>query len=160
MTHPDKNALSPAARIGELVALVALLAMGTFFAIHQSAHTGFFRENFGPFEMLCLYGPIVVALVPLAIRAVTGRRSTGWLPEALANIALALGTLWLLIVFPLDFTHLMDLFPGVIRDLFGWVNDGIGRIPMVFQVVVMPITAAINLWRYLSSRRQIAPNLS
>jgi hypothetical protein len=160
MRKPETELLTPAARIGELAAMVALLILAAFFAMHQLGNTGFFRASFGPFEALCLYGPIAVALLPLILRATTGRRSVGFLPEAAANITLALGTLWLLIVFPLDFTHLMDLFPWWNRELFTWVTDDIGRMLMIFQVVVMPITAAVNLWRAVASRRHTAASPS
>lgn len=155
--HPSQpDTLTVPARLGELAVIAALLGMFGFFWAHQSMRTGFFTTAFGTPEMAALYGPIVVALVPSALRAAQGRRGPAWLAEAIANASLGLGTCWLLIAFPLDFTHLGDLFPAGVQSLFAWVTDDFGRALMILQVILMPISAVLNLRRYFLARRPLS----
>ena len=156
----DRENLSLAQRLGELAVIAALIALAGFFGLHQSARTGFFTAGFGPLAALCLYGPIVIALAPPALRALTGRRGPARLPEAAANLSLALGTLYLLIAFPLDFTRLGDVLPTSLRFLLAWLTDGLGRVVMIFQVTLMFISAAANTWTHFSPPRRPAANLS
>lgn len=157
---PDKETLTMPERIGEVAVILALLFLLGFFWLHQTASTGFFTPGFGALAMLALYGPIVIALAPPAVRALTGRRNPARPLEAAANASLALGTFWLLITFPLDFSRLGDVLPASLRFLLGWVTDDLGRIPMIFQVVGMPISAVVNLLRYFAVRHQEAASPS
>ncbi len=150
----DPDALAPAQRLGELVSVVALLLLFGFFALHQFRHTGFFTAGFGSLEMLALYGPIIVAIAAPLVRAASGRRDPARPLEAAANLALAFGSLWLLIVFPLNYAHLADVLPGIIRPLLAWITDNIARIVLLLQVVIGPISAALNTWRYVSAPRR------
>ncbi len=150
----DPDALTSAQRLGELISVVALLLLFGFFALHQFGHTGFFTAGFRSLEMLALYGPIILAMVPPLMRAASGLRNPARPLEAAANLALALGSLWLLIVFPLDYAHLADVLPGVIRPLLAWITDNIARIVLLLQVVIGPISAALNAWRYVSVPRR------
>ena len=144
----EREVLTTPQRIGEGVTIVVLLLMAGFFRLHQSMDTGFFTADFGPTAMLCLYGPIAVALIPPAIRALGGRRNPARLFEAAANLSLALGSLWLLRVFPFDFTHLADVFPAPMRFGLAWMTNDIGRYFMIFQVTVMFIAAIANTVRF------------
>ena len=157
---PRPETVSRAGRLGELAVIALLLILAAFFWLHLSQSTGFFTAGFGPLAAAALFGPIVIALVPPALRAATGRRNPARPFEAAANLALALGSLYLLITFPLSYAHLADLLPAWLRFLLAWITDGIGRAVMVFQVVFMPISAAVNLWRYFSPPRRPAPNPS
>lgn len=153
---PDQEVLTPAQRLGEAVIIAVQLLLFGFFALHQSSRTGFFTARFGTLEMVCLYGPILFSLIPPAIRALSGRRNPARPFEAAANLSLAAGTGWLLHRFPLDFTHLADVLPAAIRFLLAWVTDDLGRIPMYLQVIFMPISVVVNIWRYFLVRRREA----
>jgi len=153
---PNRENLTLAERVGEVAIIASLLFLFGFFWLHQSTNTGFFTAGFGTLARVCLYGPIVIALVAPAVRAVTGRRNPARPSEAVANTSLGLGTLWLLISFPLDFTHLGDVLPTSIRFLLGWVTDGLGRILMILQVILMPISVAVNIGWYFTIRKRKA----
>jgi hypothetical protein len=152
----DKEVLTAPQRWVEIIIVVALLLLLGFFAYHQWANTGFFTARFGQLEMLCLYGPLLLALAAPAIRATTGRRNPGRPFEAATSLFLALGSLWLLIVFPFDYSHLADALPGAIHFVLAWVTNDIGKAVLILQVIIGPISAALTAWKYLSIRRREA----
>jgi hypothetical protein len=154
MKKTEKELLTPAQRWLEASIVVAMLLLLAFLVYHQQANTGFFTAGFGALEMFCLYGPILLALIAPLIRAVTGRRNPARPFDAAARLFLALGSLWLLIVFPFDFSHLADALPGAFRFVLAWVTNAVGRIPLILQIITGPISAILITWKYISVRRQ------
>lgn len=150
----NREVLTPVQRLGELLVIVVQIILFGFFWLHQSMRTGFMTAGFGALAAICLYGPIVVSLAPPAVRALTGRRNPARPLEAAANLSLALGTLFLLITFPLDFSHLGDVFSPSLRSMLSWITDDLGRIVMILQVIFMPISAAANLWQFSRADRR------
>lgn len=146
--------LSAIQRLSELLIICAMLFLFAFFAAHQWLNTGFFTQDFGRLEMLALYAPIIIALVAPAIRAFTGRRNPARLFEVATNLALATGSLWLLIVFPLDYTHLADVLPEGLRFLLSWVTDDMGKFVLLLQVIIGPIASIPIIWKYWISARE------
>jgi hypothetical protein len=47
---------------------------------------------------------------------------------------MVMAALWLLRVFPFDFTHLADVLSVNLRFSLAWVSDEIGRIVLLLQV--------------------------
>lgn len=146
----DKELLAPPQRVGELVGIAAMSLGFWFFAYHQAAHTGFFTSAFGPPEMFFVYGPILFAMLAPLTRALVGRRNPARPLEATSNLFSALSAIWLLIVFPFNFAHLADPLPDGLRFLLSWINNDIGRIGLIFELIVCPITAMVTAWHYLS----------
>jgi hypothetical protein len=150
----NKETLDLLQRWLEIVLMVAMLLLFAFLAYHQLANTGFYTAKFGTLEMVCLYGPILLAVTAPLVRAVSGRRNPARPLEVAANLFLAVGSLWLLNVFPFDFTHLADALPGPSRSLFGWVTNDVGKILLILQVIVGPTSAIFTTVKYLSVRRR------
>ncbi len=148
----DKETLTMPQRAGELLLFFGLGLLLTFFVVHQIFNTGFFTSKFGTFEMVCLYVPIVIASLAPLVRALTGQRNPARPIEALGNLSLALGSLWLLIVFPFDYSHLADVLPNALQFLLAWITDNIARIVFVLQVIGAFISAIVLLWQYFSFR--------
>ncbi|MCL4393369.1 MAG: hypothetical protein M1482_00870 [Chloroflexi bacterium] len=146
--------LSATARWLELLIVAAMAFLFGFFTIHRRLNTGYFTDRFGPVEMLCLYGPILVALAPPVVRAVGGNRNPGRPWEAAARLSLAIGSLELLLVFPFEFSHLADVLPEGIRFALAWVTNDIGRIVLAFQVILGPFAALSAMSKYFALRRQ------
>lgn len=148
---PDREVLTGAQRVVEPVAsIVGTGLLLGFFAYHQIAPTGFFTEQFGPFEMLCLYGPIVLSIAAPIIRALTGQRNPGRPLEVVTNVCMVLAALWFLRVFPFDFAHLADALPSVLRFALDWVTNDIGKIILVLQVIVGSLVAVVTLLKFVS----------
>ncbi len=151
-THLDQDALTPLQRGGEALIALALLLLTGFFVLHQSANTGFFTTHFGTLEALLLYVPLLLAIADSLLQASTGHRNLARPLEAASNLLLGLAALWFLAVFPFDFTHLADALPQGLRFLLAWVTDDIGRIPLIIQAIVGPITAFQAIRKYLAAR--------
>ena len=149
-----RDILSPLQRWLEAAIVVGMLLLFAFLAYHQWANTGFFTSKFGVLEMICLYSPLFLALVAPLIRFWTGHRQPARPFEAADYLLLALGSLWLLIVFPFDFTHLADALPVSLRFILAWVSDDIGKLPLVIQVISGPIMAFSTIRTCLTINHQ------
>lgn len=138
-------------RIFDLVfSFIGVLFVFGFFLAHQLQHTGFLTAEFGGQEMFALYGPMVLSLLPPVLRAATGQRNLGQPMEAIANAALAFGSLWLFFVFPFDFSHLPDVLPVGMQFILSWMTDGLARIVLLLQVAIGSLTATGKLWKFVS----------
>ncbi|HVB26075.1 MAG TPA: hypothetical protein VNG51_29315 [Ktedonobacteraceae bacterium] len=156
----EKEVLTTSQRWGELVIVIPMLLVFGFFVNHQIANTGFFTAKFGILEMFCLYGPIFFSLVAPTVRALNGRRNPGRTYEVAANVFIAITALWLLMVFPFDFSHLADILPAAIRFVLAWITNDIGKVVLILQVIVGLITAFVTMGKYLSVRRRESANPS
>ena len=150
----DNEILTTSQRWLELSFDVPMILLFVFFAYHLWTNTGFFTPHFGPWEMLGLFGPILVALAAPASRAWNGRRNPARPLDVAMALCLTAGSLWLLIVFPFSFSHLADVLPSPIRFLISWITDDLGKIMMTLQVILGPITAITTTLKYFSIRRQ------
>ncbi len=149
---PDREILTPSQRFGELAAVAAMLLLFSFFAYHQAANTGFFTHKFRAQEMFFLYGPMVLSIAAPVTRAVIGCRNPARPLDVATNLFLAIAALWLLVVYPFNFAHLADALPSGIRFLLAWINNDIGRIPLILQLIGCPIAALVATWQYFSRR--------
>jgi hypothetical protein len=149
----EKEILTMPQRWAGLFTDVLMLLLLAFFAYHQWKNTGFFSSEFGWAAMLALYVPILISLVPPIQRLILGKRNPARPIEAIGDISLAMGSLWLRIVFPFDFTHLADPFPPGMRFAFAWINNDLGKWILVLQVIVGFISALTTIGSYVSARR-------
>ncbi len=152
----DNEMLTPSQRWSGLATVVAMLVLLGYFAWHQLTNTGFFAPRFGALEMLALYVPILVSFAAPIVRALSGRQNPARPFEAAMNLSLALGSLWLVIVFPFSFAHLADVLPDAIQFIFSWINDDIGRFILILQVILGIILAPLTLAKFFSIRRRAA----
>jgi hypothetical protein len=150
----DKEVLTTGQRWGEFISVVAMLLLFGFFVYHQVAQTGFFTAKFGAVEMFCLYGPILVSLAAPGVRAVSGRRNPARPFDVATYVFLAITALWLLMVFSFNFSHLADALPGAFHFVLAWITNDIGKVFLILQVIIGPISAILVVWKYLSLRRR------
>jgi hypothetical protein len=149
---PLYRSMNPARRWGGLYTVGLMLLLMAFFAYHQWKQTGFFTGKFGIVEMIALYGPIILSLAPPIQRAIQGRVNPSRPVEAISDLLLALGSLWLWHVFPFNFTHIADIFPMQMHFAFVWLTDSVGKFILLLQVVVGAISALSNVVTYLRER--------
>ena len=154
----DPNQLSTGQKRAGLYSAFLMLVLLAFFLYHQWANTGFFTEEFKWPEMLALYVPILLSMAPPIQRYITGRRDSANLLEAIADFSLAIGSFILWYVFPFDFSHLADPLPANIQFMVSWINDNIGRIILLVQVVIGSLSGLAKLRDHLrETRREIPP---
>lgn len=147
--------LSLTQRWAGLLVVGGMLLLFGFFLLHQSMNTGFFTEKFGVLEMVCLYGPIVISWFAPIARAIRGYQNPSRPFDAATNFSLAIGSLWLWVVFPFNFNHLGDFLPAALRFITSWITNDIGRLLLLLQVIIGFVTAPMTILKYLSVRRQI-----
>lgn len=154
MLEVKQSSMTPAKRWGGLYTVILMLLLLAFFAYHRWKQTGFFTSKFGAKEMIALYLPIMLSLVPPIQRAVMGRVNPARPVEACADFLLAIGSLWLWQVFPFNFAHIADIFPERMHLTFAWLTDDVGRFILLLQVVVGFISAVSIIASYLAVRRK------
>ncbi len=150
---PDSNLLNAARRWSSLYTIGLIILLLVFFGFHQWRRTGFFTGKFGPAEMVALYLPIVISLAAPFLRTIQGKNDPARLFEAISDICLVLGSIWLWITFPFNFTHFADVFPPGLHSAFSWINDRVGRIILVLQVALGLISILTTTVSYLRERR-------
>ncbi len=154
----EAERLTLSERWAGLIVVLVMLLLFAFFAYHQFTNTGFMTSTFGPVEMLALYGPILVSFAAPVVRALKGRRNPARPFDAATNLFLAIGSLWLAIVFPLSFSHLADPIPGAVRFVISWITDDIGRAVLILQVLIGAITAVLTTFQYVAVSRRESEN--
>jgi len=153
-TKTDEDTLAMWQRAAESFFVAGMFALFGFLVYHQSTNTGFFTERFGSTEMFWLYGPLLFGTSAPIIRAWIGRRNPARPFEAATSVLLALGALWLVSVFPFNYAHLADVLPVNIRPFLAWVNDDFGRVVLIVQAVIGPISALTTMLKYFSVRQR------
>ena len=149
---PNREVVTLSQQVGELISIVMMFPLFAFFVYHQAVNTGFFTAKFGSFEMVCFYGPMLLSMAAPLARACTARRNPGRPFEVVTNLFLVGSALWLLHVFPFDFTHFADALPVALRFMFVWITNDIGRLFLTLQVLVGSLVALGTAATYLSVR--------
>jgi len=150
----DKERLNIGQRVLELIFAVLMIGLFGFMVYHQQTNSGFFTEKFGALEMLALYVPMALAVSAMLIRVLTGQQQPARPIEVLRNLALGLGSLWLLIVFPFNFAHLADTLPETLHVVLSWMSNDVGRILLILQAILGPVSALVTAWQYVSIRHR------
>ena len=108
-----------------------------------------------------LYGPVwasgdVVSVwsVGLVARGAArpralGQRNPARPVEVVTHLCAALAGLWLLRVFPFDFTHVAAVLPADFQFLLAWMSDGIGKFLLLLQVAVGMLAVVFTLGTFL-----------
>lgn len=149
-----KEHLSMGQRFGEVVSVAVLLALLAFFRNHMTMQTGFFTSTFGTWEQLSLFVPLIASLAAPMVRAVVGWRNPGRPFEIVTYLLEAIGSFWLLRIFPFDFTHLGDALPNGLHFLLAWVPDWLGRAALVLQVALSLVMVVVTTWQFTAARTQ------
>jgi hypothetical protein len=145
----NKEHLNPAQRFGEVIALAILaLIIGYFWRLWQ-LQTGFFTAAFGPPEQFWFFGPMILSLAAPVVRILVGRRNPGRPFEITTGLLMLVGAIWLLRVFPFDFSHVGDALPGNLPRFFTWVPDWFGKLILVLQLVGGAIGAITTTWQFI-----------
>jgi hypothetical protein len=113
-----------------------------FLVSHQIWSTGFFTTQFGPIEMIMLYGSWISLVISSGLEGILGQRLLSRLFDTFGGIIfIVVATAWLVIVFPFDFTYFANVLPDFLRFLVQWISNDIALILMALYAIVMGIAA-------------------
>lgn len=148
-----KDVMKLSERAGELVGVFCIVVLLIFFGVHQTSSSGFFTSRFGSLEQFLFYGSPLFGIITSAGKIIAGRRNTIRPLEAFGAIFGFGALLWLLHVFPFDFSHLSDVLPGVLRWIAAWITNDIAKVFMMLGIIGSLVTAVYITALYASIRK-------
>jgi hypothetical protein len=136
-----KKPIPTSERVWSVIFFVVSITMLIYLASLQIEGSNFYTDKFGMLEMLGQYGFWLVWVITAGLEGVLGRRFESRVFDIFGGILFAtVATLWLVIVFPYDFSYFTDLMPDLIKPLFDWINNEIGRL-ILFLVFIFHLVA-------------------
>ncbi len=124
-------------RVVGIAIVVFSVLMVLYFIAHQTRSTGFFTATFGTLEMLLLYGLLILGIISAGLEGVFGLRLYSRLFDVFGGLIFgAVGTVWLLVVFPFEFANFADVLPDSLRFLVQWISNDVARVIMVLAIIV------------------------
>lgn len=129
---------------GILIIVFCILAI-LYFAAHQLLATGFFTPKFGIMEMIFFYGFWLMWIITATLESILNQRLLSRIFDSFGGILFAvIACMWLLIVFPFDFSYLADLLPGPIRFLIQWISNIVARVIIAILFILHLIAAVYS----------------
>jgi hypothetical protein len=141
--------------VGIAIVVVCVLFV-LYFVAHQMWSTGFFTATFDTLEMIMLYGSLIFMIVSAGLEGIFGQRLLSRLWDAFGGLIFAsIGEIWLLMVFPFEFTYFADVLPDFLRFLVQWISNDIARVLLVILIIVTLGAAIVTpiAYKFVSIRR-------
>jgi len=152
-SEAKKDVMKLSERAGELIGIFCILILLIFFITHQTSSTGFFTMKFGLLEQFLLYGSLFFGIVTSVGKIIMGRKNVIRPLDAFGAIFSCVALLWLLHVFPFDFTHLTDILPEFLRLITIWISNYIAKLFMILGIIGSLVTAIYIIALYVSIHR-------
>jgi hypothetical protein len=152
-SEAKKDVMRLSERAGEVIGILCILILLIFFITHQTSLTGFFTSKFGQLEQFLFYGSLVFGIIPNIGKIILGRKNPIRPLEALGAFFSFIALVWLLNVFPFDFTHLTDILPEFMIMITSWISNDITKIFMIIGIVGSFATALYITALYFSIYR-------
>jgi hypothetical protein len=122
--------------------LVVAGFFGLVFITHQTGSTGFFTSKFSTFEMAMLYG-MLLYWITTSILILIGQKNPSRNLDSYGGLFFAaFATVWLIAVFPFEFTYFVDVLPVFLRFLFQWISNEIAFV-ILFLLFIGQLFAAV-----------------
>jgi len=151
-----RDAIPYSERVGNVVAVVAIILVILYFVAHQIWSTGFFTSKFDTLEMFLFYGSLMFGIVTPALRALFGRKNLARLFEIFGSVLFTVVLAWLFVVFPFDFAYFADVLPSFLRFLLQWISNDIARVLMVLGIIAAPVMAIYTAILYVFVRKELS----
>ena len=152
-SEAKKDVIKLSERTGEVIGILCVLVILIFFITHQTSSTGFFTSKFGQLEQFLFYGSLAFGIIPNIGKIIVGRKNPIRPLEAFGAFFSFVALVWLLHVFPFDFTHLTDILPEFLRMITVWISNDIAKIFMIIGIVGSFVTALYITALYFSIHR-------
>jgi hypothetical protein len=118
---------------------------GLYLIVHQAVSTGFFTPKFGMFEMILLYG-IFVYWITTSVLILIGQKHPSRDLDSYGGLFFAtFAIVWLIVIFPFDFTYFADVLPDFIRFLVQWISNEIALVLLILLFIIHLILAVYSL---------------
>jgi hypothetical protein len=144
-----KERLTPSQRFGEVVSLIISALIIGYFLHLWTIDAGFFTSAFQPPEQFWFFAPMVLATAAPTVRLLVGQRNPARPFEIVTDVLMVIGAIWLLRVFPFDFSHLGDALPGNLPALLNWVPNWLGKVGLALQLVGGAIALIVTTVQFL-----------
>jgi hypothetical protein len=144
-----KEELSDEIESDDIAASVLLIVVnglfGLYLIVHQAVSTGFFTPKFGMFEMILLYG-IFVYWITTSVLILIGQKHPSRDLDSYGGLFFAtFAIVWLIVIFPFDFTYFADVLPDFIRFLVQWISNEIALVLLILLFIIHLILAVYSL---------------
>jgi hypothetical protein len=151
----NKERLTPSQRFGEVVSLIMSTLIIGYFLRLWAIDAGFFTSDFEQPEQFWFFAPMLLALVAPTVRLLVGRRNPARPFEIITDVFMVMGAIWLLRVFPFDFSHLGDALPGALPALLNWIPNWLGKVGLALQLVGGVIALIVTAVQFIKASLSI-----
>ncbi len=109
-----------------------------FYIFHQINSTGFFSNKFGFIEMIMLYGSFITWIITASLESIFNKKHISRLFDLYGGMEfLSFSSIWLLVVFPFDFTFFSDILPYYLEFSLRWISNDIAKICMILYSIFL-----------------------
>ena len=142
--------------VGRAVGVLVILLFLVFWVAHQTSSSGFFTSKFGPAETFLFYVPTVFGVVTTVAKVVVGRKNVLRPFETFQMGLNAVGGVWLVVVFPFDFSHLADVVPDFLRFLLLWISNDVAKVLLAIGIIGFSAATVYTAIMYVFVRRELS----
>jgi hypothetical protein len=99
--------------------------------------TGFFTTAFGIVEMIMLYGSCLFWMITSALEGIFERKNASRLFDLYFGPTFLITSLiWLIVIFPFDFSYFAAAFPYSLEYLLQWISNIIARVVLILIIII------------------------
>ncbi len=152
-SEAKKDVIKLSERAGEVIGILCILVLLIFFKTHQTSSTGFFTSKFGTLEQFLFYGSLSFGIITSVGKIIVGRKNAIRPLEVCGALFSCVALLWLLNVFPFNFSHLTDILPEILRLITIWISNDIAKMFMILGIIGSLVAALYIIALYTSIRK-------
>ncbi len=132
-------------KVASIFLLIVNGLFGLYFIVHQTASTGFFTPKFSTFEMVMLYG-IIIYWVTTSVLILIGQKHPSRDLDTYGGLFFAtFAIVWLIVIFPFEFTYFANVLPDFLRFLVQWISNDIAKVLLILLFIPHIILAVYSL---------------
>jgi len=151
-----KDRIPNAERYGQIIGIVFIIIFISFFALHQTRDTGFFTEDFGSLAAIIFYAFAAYGIIPAIVKILTGRKNIGRGFDIIGGVIFLIAAVYLLYIFPFDFSHVAEPLPHSLEFLISWISDTFIRVVFSIGIVIMLVVTPYNSIIFWHVRRKLS----
>ena len=132
-------------KIASIFLIVVNGLLGLYLIVHQTVSTGFFTSKFNTFEMILLYGIFIYWIITSVLILIGQKHPSRDLDSYGGLFFATFAIVWLIVIFPFEFTYFADVLPDFLRFLLQWISNEIAMVLLIIFFVVHLILAVYSL---------------